>query len=80
MTPRLVKPVRPGDVIATPLDNTLPANDADFFLTGNAELTQRDQSKLIGFGIPFSWTHPRSAERSHQCGRGQELRGSLWSS
>ena len=26
------------------------------------------------------WTHPRFAERSHQCGRGQELRESLWSS
>ncbi|MBX9774146.1 MAG: type II and III secretion system protein family protein [Xanthobacteraceae bacterium] len=54
VTPRLVKPVRPGSVMATPLDNTLPANDADFFLTGNAELTKRDQSKLIGFGIPFA--------------------------
>jgi pilus assembly protein CpaC len=54
VTPRLVKPVRPGAVMATPLDNTLPANDADFFLTGNAELTKRDQSKLVGFGIPFA--------------------------
>ena len=54
VTPRLVKPVRPGSIMATPLDNSLPANDADFFLTGNAELTKRDQSKLIGFGLPFA--------------------------
>src|SRR5262245_8582511 len=54
VTPRLVKPVRPGGVMETPLDNTIPANDADFFLTGNAELTKRDQSKLIGFGVPFA--------------------------
>ena len=54
VTPRLVKPARPGDVIATPLDNTIPANDADFFLTGNAELTRRDQRALIGYGVPFS--------------------------
>jgi pilus assembly protein CpaC len=35
VTPRLVNPTRPGDVIKTPLSNTLPANDVDFFLTKN---------------------------------------------
>jgi len=54
VTPRLVKPARPGSVIATPLDNTIPANDADFFLTGNAELTRTDQRALVGHGVPFS--------------------------
>jgi pilus assembly protein CpaC len=54
VTPRLVKPARPGSVIATPLDNTVPANDPDFFLTGNAELTRTDQRALIGQGVPFS--------------------------
>jgi pilus assembly protein CpaC len=54
VTPRLVKPARPGSVIATPLDNTIPANDADFFLTGNAELTRPDQRALTGWGMPFS--------------------------
>ena len=39
VTPRLVRPARPGDVIKTPLDNTLPANDIDFFLMGKAEIT-----------------------------------------
>jgi pilus assembly protein CpaC len=54
VTPRLVKPARPGSVIATPLDNTIPANDPDFFLTGNAELTRPDQRALTGWGAPFS--------------------------
>jgi pilus assembly protein CpaC len=54
VTPRLVRPVRPGQVMATPLDTTLPANDPDFFLTGNAELTRTDQRALIGHGIPFT--------------------------
>jgi pilus assembly protein CpaC len=35
VTPRLVNPTRPGDVIKTPLSNTQPANDVDFFLTKN---------------------------------------------
>ena len=35
VTPRLVNPTRPGDVIKTPLSNTLPANDVDFFLAKN---------------------------------------------
>ncbi len=35
VTPRLVNPTRPGDVVRTPLSNTLPANDVDFFLTKN---------------------------------------------
>jgi len=35
VTPHLVNPMRPGDTIKTPLSNTLPANDVDFFLTKN---------------------------------------------
>lgn len=38
VTPRLVRPARPGDKIATPLDNTLPPNDVDFFLMGKPEV------------------------------------------
>jgi pilus assembly protein CpaC len=42
VTPRLVRPARPGDLIATPLDNTLPANDVDYFVNGKAELRRTD--------------------------------------
>jgi pilus assembly protein CpaC len=39
VTPHLVHPLRPGDVIRTPFDNSLPGNDVDFFLMGNAEVS-----------------------------------------
>src|SRR5260221_2139908 len=38
VTPRLVRPARPGDVIKTPLDSTLPPNDVDLFLMGKTEV------------------------------------------
>ena len=39
VTPRLVRPARPGDVIKTPLDGSLPANDVDLFLMGKTEVS-----------------------------------------
>lgn len=41
VTPRLVRPARPGDVIKTPLDNSLPPNDADLFLLGKTEIPRK---------------------------------------
>ena len=38
VTPRLVRPARPGDVIKTPLDVSRPVNDVDLFLMGKTEL------------------------------------------
>ena len=38
VTPRLVRPARPGDDLRTPADDTLPPNDADFFLLGKTEV------------------------------------------
>jgi pilus assembly protein CpaC len=38
VTPHLVKPGRPGDLIATPLDTKIPANDTDLFLSGKLEI------------------------------------------
>jgi pilus assembly protein CpaC len=48
VTPRIVRPTRPGDVVRTPFDNTLPANDADFFLAGKAELTRAEARDADG--------------------------------
>lgn len=45
VTPRIVLPTRPGNVIRTPLDNTLPANDIDFFLFGKAEVARRENRR-----------------------------------
>jgi pilus assembly protein CpaC len=39
VTPHIVRPLAPADPIHTPLDNTLPGNDVDFFLMGQAEVT-----------------------------------------
>jgi pilus assembly protein CpaC len=48
VTPRLVRPTRPGDLVRTPLDNTLPANDIDFFLMGKAEVSPADARLAVG--------------------------------
>jgi pilus assembly protein CpaC len=42
VTPHLVRPGRPGDVIRTPADDTLPPNDPDFFLMGKMEMSKAD--------------------------------------
>ena len=39
MTPHVVRPLPPTAIIRTPLDNSLPANDIDFFLMGKAEIS-----------------------------------------
>jgi pilus assembly protein CpaC len=46
VTPHLVRPARPGDVIKTPADDSLPANDADFFLLGRTEVTREEVRAL----------------------------------
>jgi pilus assembly protein CpaC len=38
VTPHLVRPARPGDDLRSPLDDTVPPNDADFFLLGKTEV------------------------------------------
>jgi pilus assembly protein CpaC len=52
VTPRLVRPARPGDAMRTPTDNTLPANDADFFLLGKGELTRQEKRQYEGIVLP----------------------------
>jgi pilus assembly protein CpaC len=46
VTPHLVRPARPGDVIKSPADDTLPPNDADFFLLGKSEVTRQEARAL----------------------------------
>ena len=41
VTPHLVRPTRPGDVVKTPTDDSVPANDVDFFLMGKTDLTPK---------------------------------------
>jgi pilus assembly protein CpaC len=42
VTPHLVHPTRPGDPVKTPVDDTLPANDVDFFLNGKSEVLRTE--------------------------------------
>lgn len=52
VTPRLVKPARPGERLKTPLDEPVASNDRDFFLNGRAEITElerrRGEPRLFG--------------------------------
>ena len=41
VTPRLVRPTTPGQVVASPLDQTMPANDVEFFALGQMEVTPK---------------------------------------
>jgi len=53
VTPRLVQPSTPGQTIASPLDNTLPANDPQFFALGQMEVTPKMiQNFQNGAGAP----------------------------
>jgi pilus assembly protein CpaC len=46
VTPHLVRPARPGDLVKTPADDTLPPNDVDFFLLGKTEVTRAEARAL----------------------------------
>ncbi len=41
VTPRLVQPSTPGQQVLTPFDQTLPANDVEFFALGQMEVTPK---------------------------------------
>ena len=72
VTPHLVRPARPGDVIKTPADDTLPPNDPEFFLLGKAEVTRdggasrsrQSTAQVAAAERPSVYRpHARSAER-----------------
>jgi pilus assembly protein CpaC len=46
VTPHVVRPTRPGDVVKTPADDAIPPNDPDFFLLGKTELTRAQAMAL----------------------------------
>jgi len=48
VTPHIVQPLPPTAAIRTPLDNTLPGNDVDFFLMGQAEVSPALARLAIG--------------------------------
>jgi pilus assembly protein CpaC len=54
VTPHIVQPARPGDVIRTPADDSLPPNDPDFFLLGKTELPHGQARALTPQAVHFA--------------------------
>jgi pilus assembly protein CpaC len=48
VTPRLVKPAKPGQRLRTPLDSTLPPNEVDLFLMGKNEILKEAVLEVTG--------------------------------
>ena len=45
VTPRLVRPARPGEVLKTPADKTTPPNDVDFFALSKNEVARSPKAE-----------------------------------
>ncbi|PNG27149.1 type II and III secretion system protein family protein [Methylocella silvestris] len=61
VTPHLVAPAAPGQVLATPFDKTLPANDVDFFVMGRPELRKQYTDYVTsggGLNGPYGYIMP----------------------
>jgi pilus assembly protein CpaC len=50
VSPRLVRPIKLGQQLATPFDTTLPANDIDLFLMGDTERKKQYTDFVAGGG------------------------------
>jgi pilus assembly protein CpaC len=54
VTPRLVQPRAPGQKLATPLDNSVPTNDKEFFLRGRHEIETGQPDAYTGHIIDYT--------------------------
>jgi pilus assembly protein CpaC len=61
VTPRLIRPMIPGDKIATPLDGWKPAQDVEFFLLGKQEVRVSKPKYEGGHIIDYTPERPASA-------------------
>ncbi|RUU21388.1 type II and III secretion system protein family protein [Mesorhizobium sp. M7A.T.Ca.TU.009.01.3.2] len=58
VTPHIVRPVKPGEQLATPFDKTRPANDPEFFVLGQLEVTKDMVRKYeLGEGVSGPYGH-----------------------
>jgi pilus assembly protein CpaC len=57
VTPHLVQPAVPGQRLATPLDQRLPSNDADFFLFGQSEIRKKYDAYETPDGLQGPYGH-----------------------
>ena len=63
VSPHLVAPAAPGQVLATPLDKETPSNDIDFFLVGNPSVRKQYTDYVIsggGMQGPYGYIMPRA--------------------
>ena len=56
VTPHLVRPAKPGQVLATPLDETAPANDVDLFIDGKLEV-KKERRRSVTSTVEFVSPH-----------------------
>lgn len=58
VTPRLVRPAQPGEPLHSPLDDTVAANDAEFFLMGKTEVSADSIRRFsTGAGVNGPYGH-----------------------
>ena len=58
VTPRLVRPAKPGQPLRTPLDSARPGNDLDLFLMGALEVDSAMQKRFAeGAGVIGPYGH-----------------------
>ncbi len=58
VTPHVVRPVKPGEQLATPFDKTRPANDPEFFVLGQLEVNKDMIRKYeTGDGVTGPYGH-----------------------
>jgi pilus assembly protein CpaC len=58
VTPHLVQPSRPGQKLASPLDQRLPSNDVDFFLNGQMDVKKSYSDYITsGGGVEGPYGH-----------------------
>jgi pilus assembly protein CpaC len=60
VTPRLTKPARPGEKLATPLDDRLASNDRELFLRGQLEVPAAKPEPFVGHMLEFNTREPGS--------------------
>jgi pilus assembly protein CpaC len=57
VTPHLVQPAAPGQRLATPLEQRLPSNDADFFVFGQSEVRKKSDAYETVDGLQGPYGH-----------------------
>ncbi len=73
VTPALVRPTKPGQALASPLDTTLPANDVDLFVDGRMEVTRDPRAFVTSRGTaatPYGHILPDARHGAPTASRG----------